>query len=326
MARTLDPAELVRLLDALADQQWHSGETLAEQFGLSRAGLAKRLSHLRDWGIEFETQVGRGYRLRSSVERLDESRLKAEAPSQLQIKVVQSVDSSNRALLIADPGQDPQALLAEHQSAGRGRRGRSWQSPFGANLYLSMSWNWALWPAGLPALSLVVGVVCANALKAVGLANVQLKWPNDLWVEQKKLGGILIEQSGEVGGACRVVIGVGINVAMQASQATGIDQAWTSVNQALGQQGKANASRTQLAIHLLSGLHECLHRFAEQGLDAWRDQWQSLDVLQGQAIHALDDPDCTGTGVGIDDDGAYLIRCEDGLRRVHAGDVSLRVR
>lgn len=324
MARSIAPADLVALVDALADAEWHSGETLAEQFGLTRAGLAKRLTHLRDWGLSFDTQQGRGYRLSHRIERLDEEQLRRSVPPALQVSVVPSVDSTNRAVAEASASLDPQAVLAEHQSAGRGRRGRAWQSPFGANLYLSMSWRWNLWPAQLPALSLAIGVVCARALQQQGLRGIQLKWPNDLWVDGRKVGGILIEQTGEVGGACRIVVGVGINVAMHEAQGIGIDQPWSSVNAALAEQGQSTTSRNALAIELLKGLHACLDGYASEGLAPWHDAWSRLDALAGKAIHALDDPDCRGIGAGIDEEGAYRIQTANGVKRVHAGDVSLR--
>lgn len=322
MARTLGEDERLALIDALADGDWHSGEALAEQFGVTRAGLSKRVAHLRDWGLEVETRSGRGYRLAGALERLDEARIRERLPDGLALQVLPSTDSTNRVATQADGACDPQAFLAEHQSAGRGRRGRSWQSPFGANLYLSLAWSWPLWPPQLPALSLVVGVAAAQSLRAIGVQDVGLKWPNDLWVGGRKLGGILIEQTGEAGGNCRVIVGIGINVAMQATQGSGIDQPWTTVDAALGT--LAPTSRNQLASELLCALHAALSRFASEGLAPWREAWSRLDVLRDLPVTTLDAPVLTGTGAGIDDIGAYRIATADGLRTVYAGDVSLR--
>ena len=132
------------------------------------------------------------------------------------LEVALRVDSTNQRLIEAASAGDPQALFAEAQSAGRGRRGRDWRSPFGANLYLSLAWSFAGWPPKLGTLPLAIGITAARALAACGLPGVQLKWPNDLRIGDAKLGGILIESRSEIGGSCRVIIGLGLNVAMTA--------------------------------------------------------------------------------------------------------------
>ena len=324
MARTLGEEDLLLLVDALASGEWQSGEALATASGLTRAGLAKRIAHLRDWGLHIESKFGQGYRLAKPLERLDLERLRNVVPADLRLDVAPLVDSTNRVLMDADPAVDPQALLAEFQSAGRGRRGREWQSPFGANLYLSIAWTYPLWPPQLPALSLAVGVVCARALDAAGVDGVRLKWPNDLLVDGRKIGGILIEQRGESGDLCRVVVGVGINVAMHKSQAGGIDQPWITVDEALALAGRGPASRNQLAGDLLHGLHECLARYTVKGFSPYREEWLALDAMRGREVHVPGDALLRGAGRGIDESGAFLIETRNGMRSVHAGDVSLR--
>jgi BirA family biotin operon repressor/biotin-[acetyl-CoA-carboxylase] ligase len=324
MARPLDDQDLLRLADVLAAGEWHSGQKLAEAAGLTRAGLAKRISRLREWGLDVESRFGLGYRLTLPLERLDIDRIRPAAPLDLKVMVQPLIDSTNRALMDADPNEDPQALLAEFQSAGRGRRGRDWRSPFGANLYLSISWTFPMWPQQLPALTLAVGVVCARVLHAAGLDGLRLKWPNDLFVDGRKLGGILIEQRGESTGTCRVIVGVGINVAMRDTQAAGIDQPWVAMDEILDRTGRPRASRNEIAGALLHGLHECLGRYPVSGFDAYRDEWLALDALRGREVHTTGDRPLRGTGRGIDEFGALLIETPQGLQRVHAGDVSLR--
>lgn len=325
MARPIAPKDLLALVDRLSNGTWQSGETLAEEAGISRAGLAKRMAHLRNWGLELETQKGRGYRLSRPVERLDASLIASGAPAGLRVSVEPLIDSTNRVLIEADAVDDPCALLAEHQSGGKGRRGRQWQSPFAANIYLSMSWTYPLWPAQLSSLSLAVGVVCARCLRTLGLEGIRLKWPNDIWLDQKKLGGILIEQRGESGGVCRLVVGIGLNVSMQASQAAEIDQAWTTVNAEMRTQGRAELSRNEIASALIAQLYDCLLNYSETGFQPYRDDWSTLDALRDQAVRVPDDPSLSGIGRGIDDDGAFLIETRERLKRVHAGEVSLRV-
>jgi len=324
MARPLVEDDLLRLVDALAPGEWQSGEALALASGLTRAGLAKRISHLRDWGLHIESKFGQGYRLARPLERLDAERIRAGVPQDLRVGVLPIVDSTNRVLMDADPADDPQAVIAEYQSAGRGRRGRDWRSPFGANLYLSTAWTYPLWPHQLPALSLAVGVICARALHAAGVDGVRLKWPNDLLVQQRKLGGILIEQRGESSGLCRVIVGVGINVSMHKSQAGGIDQPWITVDEAMELAGRRPISRNQLAAELLHGLHECLARYTVKGFEPYREEWLALDALRGCQVQVPGDDKLRGIGQGIDASGAFLIETATGLRPVHAGDVSLR--
>lgn len=325
MARPLVEEDLLRLVDALAAGEWQSGEALAAASGMTRAGLAKRMAHLRDWGLHIESKFGQGYRLARPLERLDEQRLRASVPQDLRVDVLPLVDSTNRVVMDADPADDPQAVLAEHQTAGRGRRGRNWRSPFGANLYLSTGWTFPTWPQQLPALSLAVGVVCARALHASGVDGIRLKWPNDLWVAERKLGGILIEQRGESTGTCRVIVGVGVNVSMDTSQGGGIDQPWITVDEALARAGRAPVSRNVLAADLLHGLHECLSRYTVKGFEPYRDEWLGLDALRDREVHVPDtDPKVRGIGRGIDANGAFLVETAQGVKALYGGDVSLR--
>ena len=309
------------LLDTLANGEWHSGEALAAVAGITRAGLAKRVDKLRELGLDVEARQGLGYRLAQPLERLNAARLQQHAPSGLRVAVVDSTDSTNRQLLDAPAAQDPQALFAEYQTAGRGRRGRAWRSPYGANVYLSLAWSFAGWPPQLTALPLTVGVACAQALRDAGLGRVQLKWPNDLWVDRRKLGGILIEHRGEAGGACRVVVGIGINVAMSGAQADGIDQAWISLNEAIG----ANASRNALAAALLDHLHNVLSRFEYEGFAPFAAQWSALDLTRDQPVQISGTPTITGIARGVDDIGALIVESDSERRAVHSGDVSLRL-
>jgi len=310
------------LLDTLADGAWHSGEALAALAGITRAGLAKRVDKLRELGLDVEARQGLGYRLAQPLERLDAAALQAAAPAGLRAQVVDSTDSTNRQLLDAPAALDPQALFAEYQTAGRGRRGRAWRSPYGANIYLSLAWSFAAWPPQLTALPLSVGVACARALRDVGLARVQLKWPNDLWVDRRKLGGILIEHRGEAGGACRVVVGIGINVAMSGAQADGIDQAWISLDEALG----ATASRNALAAALLRQLHAALGRFEHEGFAPFAAEWSALDLTRDQPVQISGSTPVSGIARGVDDIGALIVEDANGQRRPqHSGDVSLRL-
>lgn len=325
MARTLSEAQLLPLLRTLADGAWHSGEALAADAGVTRAALSKRVQKLIAWGLEIETQPGRGCRLTQPLELLDadliRGALSGEARTRLRVAVVAGTDSTNTQLMNAGAALDPQALLAEHQSGGRGRHGRSWHSPFGANLYLSLAWTFPQWPAALTALPLAIGVATAEALAPLGLPDLKLKWPNDLWHGSAKLGGILIEQRAEAGGPCRVIIGLGLNVSMRTATSAAIPQPWTSLAEALGRAPSRNA----LAARILDRWLGLLDRYATDGFAPLEPAFRALDLLRGRGV-ALQLPGGEARGVarGVDESGALLVDVDGERRRILSGDVALR--
>ncbi len=325
MAQPLTEAEQLALLDRLADGQWHSGEALAAGFGIGRAALAKRIDRLQDWQLAVESRQGLGYRLSASLERLDVAALAAAVPG-LRVTVLPVTDSTNSRLLEADAERDPQALLAEFQTAGRGRRGRGWASPFGANLYCSVAWSFPAWPPQLTALPLAVGVACARAIHAQGLPELRLKWPNDLLVDGRKLGGILLEHRGEGGGGCRVVIGIGINLRMSNEHAQEITQPWINLDAALAARGRAPVSRNALAQALLRELDALLRAYATQGFEPLAAAWQRLDLLQDQAVRVqAGERVIEGVARGIDAQGALMVDAAGQRHHLNAGEVSLRL-
>lgn len=320
MALALSDAEQLDLLDQLADGGWHSGEDLALRFGIGRAALAKRVDRLSDWQLVVESRQGLGYRLGAPLERLEVERLRAAVPG-LRVDVQPVTDSTNTQLLAAAPEHDPQALLAEFQRSGRGRRGRAWVSPFGANLYLSLAWSFAAWPPQLTALPLAVGIACARALRGVGLQGLRLKWPNDLIVDGRKLGGILLEHRGEGGGGCRVVIGVGINVRMAAVQAAEVAQAWINLDEALG----GPVARNELATALLRDLAAMLRDYAAQGFAPLAAEWRELDAVFERPVRVLmGERELLGIARGVDDQGALIVDAAGQRHLLNGGEVSLR--
>lgn len=326
MARPLNPEALLPLLRTLSDGAWHSGSRLAGAAGITRAALSKRIHRLLDLGLEIETQPGRGCRLVQTLELLEPDLVRGLLPGpwqdRLGLTVLPSTDSTNDRLAAADPAQDPQAVLAEHQMRGRGRQGRAWHSPFGTNLYLSLAWTFPQWPPQLTALSLAAGVGVAAALDDLEL-SIRLKWPNDLWCNDAKLGGILIEQRGEAGGSCRVVLGLGLNVAMRAATGAQISQPWTSLAEALG---GPPPSRNRLAAQVLGRWCEMLERYPEQGFAPYVHDWRARDLTRNRAVRVEQDAQLiSGTARGVDDDGALLVDVEGTRRRILSGDVHLRL-
>lgn len=317
------------LISLLADGQFHSGEALGAALGVSRSAIWKQLKMLEALQVPLYSVPGRGYRLPGGVELLARERIvasMAESAERLaRLDILPEVDSTNRYLLEyarQNPGQVA-ACLAEYQSAGRGRRGREWLSPFAANLYLSLLWPFQGGAAGLGGLSLGIALAVCQALERIGLIGTRLKWPNDLLFSGRKLGGILLELVGEAGGPCQVVIGIGLNVRMPGAAADRIDQPWIDLSTALGRV----ASRNQLAGELLAGLLRFLPAFERDGLAPWRAAWLARDAFAGCDVEIRQTEHIyAGRWEGIDQDGAGLVSINGERRRILAGDVSLRRR
>lgn len=302
------------VLMQLADGAWQSGESLAEVAGISRAAIHKRVQKLRDAGWPIEAEAGHGYRLPGGWDRLDAQRLQAQAPPDWQVTVLDQTAGTN-AWLASQAYAGPRLVLAEQQTAGRGRRGRQWHSPPGVNLYASVDWQFDCASSQLGPLGLVVA---QSLLFAMDLPGVGIKWPNDLVAEGQKLAGILIEASGELAGPVRVIIGMGCNVWMRAGPV--MDQPWTSLVQ-LGWQG----SRTGLAHRLMARLNEDLPRFAEQGFAPFLAGYQQRDVLQDQPVTVEEGGRLTaGVARGVDLSGRLQCEINGQLVALASGDVSVR--
>ena len=318
---------LVRLLDGPA-----SGATLAQAAGQTRAAVWKHVRALRAGGVGISVRPGRGYALDRPMELLDADAIGAGlAPAQrdalASLEVAWSLDSTNSELLRREtPAVGSAVLLAERQSGGRGRRGRAWASPLAANIYLSLARRFGGGLARLPGLSLVAGVASAQALHALGFDNVRLKWPNDLVVADgggmRKLAGLLVEGGGEAAGPARAVIGLGLNVAMPADTATGIDQPWIDLATLAGGQPP---SRNAVAAALLSHWLPALSLFDEVGLAPFLEPWARFDALAGREVlvHAHDG-NHAGVALGLAHDGGLRVRIGAQERVVHAGEVSVR--
>lgn len=315
-----------RLLALLADGEFHSGEALGEALGVSRAGVWKHIEALGELGLDVFRVRGRGYRLSHPLELLDESRIrKALDPDTIrridELRIFASVDSTNAELMRArEDDSSVTVCLAEHQAAGRGRRGRAWLSPFGSNIYLSLSWPFEQLPPDFAALSLAMGVGARRAMARLGVGGVGLKWPNDIYLDDRKLGGILLEMRGEPPGACRLVAGVGINVMLPDSSQAGIDQPWTDLHR----EG-FEVSRNELAAMLVNEWTGVLDEYASRGFSGFADQWHEADILAGHPVTVLDrEAEWQGLARGVASDGALEVEVAGDIRRVVVGDVSLR--
>lgn len=315
------------LLGLLADGQVHSGESLAATLGISRTAIWKQIQRAMDDGVRIETIRGRGYRLLTDMDLLEEGRviqgLSAPYRSAIELTVLDEVDSTNAEIVRrrreAGSGGIP-VCIADCQTAGRGRRGRQWQSPRGQNLYLSLGLTFRGSFAMLDGLSLVLGVAVAEALEQQGVPDVGLKWPNDIFLGGSKLAGILVELQGELEeGVVQIVAGIGLNVHM--SDGAGVDQSWSSLAMAMPER---RWCRSDVAASVINAVLGAVDEFAEQGFGRFTARWQSRDIFSGKALVASQG-ELAGIGRGIDDSGNYLIAEGEKLVRVRAGEISLRV-
>lgn len=317
----------MQLVSILADGKFHSGTELGEMLCVSRAAVWKHIKKLEASGLLLESVKGKGYRVFEGRKLIQPERVLAflSPPVQSCIKQINytlSTGSTNADAFAAIQQGEQRGLLVvtESQTAGRGRRGRSWVSPFASNLYFSLVWSFEGGAAALEGLSLVVGVAVAKALESLGVQGIQLKWPNDVWLEGKKLAGVLLEMSGDASGFCQVVIGVGVNVAMSEAEGESVDQAWASL------QEYNEINRNQLLICLLEQLVSDLSVFSVEGFSAYKGQWLHYDACNGREVSLNGLQQVTqGIARGVDDSGALLLEVGERLVVVNAGEVSLRM-
>lgn len=305
-----------------------SGSALARESGLTRAAIWKKIEGLRERGVAIAAEPGRGYGLVAPLDLLDAHAIAAGLPEDARAgldacEVAWDIDSTQAELLRRPASAGVQALFAEAQSAGRGRRGRHWASPLAAHLYLSMQRCFDGGVAALAGLSIAVGVAAAETLRELGYPQVGLKWPNDLIAGDRKLGGMLIEFGGEDAGLVRAAIGIGINVRMPTTIGASIDQPWID----LAALAPTPPARNRLASALLAAQMRALRDFAAAGLAPFLPRWQAVDACVGRGVDVLaGNQRKQGVALGIDARGALRVRHADGERAYHSAEISLRLR
>jgi BirA family transcriptional regulator, biotin operon repressor / biotin---[acetyl-CoA-carboxylase] ligase len=322
---------VARVFSELADGEFHSGEQLAEALGVSRSAVWKAVESLRQLGATLHAVRNRGYRLRSGTDALHAARitelLSAAVRGHLRrIEATWTVDSTN-SVLLGRPNSPLGAcdvFLAEYQTAGRGRRGRAWLAPPGGAICLSLGWTFREVPREIGALGLAVGVCALRALRDSGLERAALKWPNDILIDGKKLGGILIELRAESAGPANAVIGIGLNVALGAALLERIGEMGVAAID-LVSAGLEHPSRNALAAALIDQVVLGLLAFEKEGLRPFLEEWRDADALRGRQIdvHTLEGV-ARGLARGIDLHGALVIETPQGVKRFVSGDVTVR--
>ncbi|MDU2785608.1 MAG: biotin--[acetyl-CoA-carboxylase] ligase [Enterobacter sp.] len=277
------------LIGILADGEFHSGEQLGEQLGMSRAAINKHIQTLRDWGVDVFTVPGKGYSLPEPIQLLNEDAIRSQI-GHGNVAVLPVIDSTNQYLLDRLPElKSGDACVAEYQQAGRGRR-------------------------------LVIGIVMAEVLHDLGADQVRVKWPNDLYLNDRKLAGILVELTGKTGDAAQIVIGAGLNMVMRNVQNDVVNQAWTNL-----QEAGIVIDRNTLAVRMIKELRSSLTLFEQEGLAPFLSRWEKLDNFINRPVKLLiGDKEIYGTSRGIDAQGALLLEQDGVIKPWMGGEISLR--
>lgn len=323
------------IISALAAGGFVSGQALAEQLEVSRAAIAKHIKVLSEMGLDIYSVTGKGYKLAQPLSLLHVSKINAllaevdvennKLPygKTSLIEVHSVIDSTNDYLMRRLPNQlvQGQVCLAEFQSAGRGRRGRQWVSPFGSQIYLSMYWYLEQGLSAAMGLSLVTALAVSDAIKAYCGVQVQLKWPNDIYLDGVKLAGILIDLEGQPLEPSHSVIGIGLNLNMPDEAAEKIDQRWTD----LGQHTQMIIDRNALSSQIIKSLWQRLAQHQSQGLSPMLEDWHKHDLYLGKAVRLITGERVThGICRGINNQGALLLEVNGQITSVYGGEVSLR--
>jgi BirA family transcriptional regulator, biotin operon repressor / biotin---[acetyl-CoA-carboxylase] ligase len=314
---------LNQLLALLADGRFHSGDELGLQLGVSRAAVWKQLKKLDDLEIPCSSVKGKGYRLQEAVELLDRNCIESGLNQRLDcLDILLDVGSTNTHLLdkAADHMGKRYAALAEKQRAGRGRRGRHWVSPFGKNIYLSLLVTLPGDVSGQEGLSLMTAIAVERALVQLGIRGIGLKWPNDVYLDGKKLAGILLEARQTQANYCQIVMGVGLNLSLSDEDAAGIEQPWAALCQY-----QPGLSRNQVAAVLLNQLLRTVEDFQRDGFSPWVQYWTERDVYYQRDVAIISGlHEKRGVVKGVNRKGELLLQTDKGMEVIVAGELSVR--
>jgi BirA family biotin operon repressor/biotin-[acetyl-CoA-carboxylase] ligase len=329
VSRGIDFVDLRPLLEILSDGSFHSGEQIGRTLSISRTAVWKQVEKLREMGVRIHSVTGKGYRIPESVNLLSKQViLRNLGPGayrwQSRLNISFTTKSTNLdAMSGAQSGVDSAVYLAEHQSEGRGRRGREWQSPLGSNIYMSMLVTFQSGIAALEGLSLAIAVMVVRALQKSGYSGFSLKWPNDILLDGRKLAGILLELTGDVAGPCKVVVGIGINTQLTAACISRIEQPVAD----LAGSFVIPPDRNLIAACLIHSLSDGISLFEADGFSAFHEDWEALDQYRGKQVQIGSGiSKAEGLVLGVDARGALLVETVDGLRVFNGGELAPSVR
>ena len=313
------------ILNLLADGQFHSGEVLAQRFKVTRATIWNAIRHAESLGVEVFSVRGRGYKLPQAIDLLNEKEaLQAigEQRAWFNVQILNEVASTNTYLMQQKNAAHATCVAAHIQTHGKGRRGRTWVSQLGASLTFSLLWRFQCGAAALSGLSLAVGVALIRALNSLNMNDAQLKWPNDVLVDGKKLAGILIELQGDLEGPSAAVIGVGVNLSLIKNVLESIDQPAID----LASISEKSINQSELLGVILKHLADVISSFEACGFVGLRDEWSRYHAFENKPVRMLlpNGTDVQGVVKSVADDGILLVETALGLQRFSAGEISLR--
>lgn len=314
---------LVNVATILSDCHYHNGNTLGEALQITRSAIWKTIKKLQDYGVEVDSMKGKGYALKEPLLLLSAEKIKEHLQPSIktvEITCLETIDSTNAYLASQQASPGIHACFAEQQTAGKGRLGRAWYSPFGQNIYLSFRYPFHKDISALSGVSLVASLAVAHALKTCGVES-ETKWPNDILHDGKKLSGSLINVKAESNGICDAVIGIGVNVNMLEDD-NHINQDWTSMRRILGDY----IDRNKVAAEIINHLAIYLHKFEAQGFTPFIREWMDADCLMQKTvtIHNVGKA-VTGKVNGVNEHGHLLLVLEDGtVKAFSSGDTTTK--
>jgi BirA family transcriptional regulator, biotin operon repressor / biotin---[acetyl-CoA-carboxylase] ligase len=309
------------LLAALAGRTTpRSGDELAQALGLTRARVSQLVKTLNEQGADI-TVSRAGYEIAGHASMLNAESAAQGTPFTVR---VDAISESTNATLIANGAPHAHVHLAEWQSAGRGRRGRTWAGAPCGSVLMSVAWQFDRGASGLSGLSLSVGVAIVKALHSCGVSHVQLKWPNDVLWNGQKLGGVLIELVGDALGPTTAVIGIGLNVRLPDAAREDIAQAVTDLHTVVPSQ---RWDRNALVNALLRALDQTLREFSQHGFAPHAPAWRAAHAYERRAVQLLlpTGERIEGKETTVADDGALCIQCAGKTQMIHSAEISLRV-
>lgn len=314
-----------QILDILSDGLFHSGERLGARLGISRTAISKHISQLRTLGLDVFSVTGKGYKWANPTALLNESTILSyfNELRDIQVHRFNVIDSTSTFMKKnVAKHHSGDVCVAEAQTHGRGRQGKTWISPFGSNLYFSMYWCFSAGMQALSGLSLVVGIALCEVLRRHYSVNAQLKWPNDVYVNDKKVAGILVEIEGQADDHCHCIIGIGLNICMP-EQVSGIDQPWINL-QSVTQE---KIDKNRLVAQLMANLIQTIEQFEQSGLTDFTSLWEQYDWLKSQQVTLfLSGKGIEGVARGINSHGALMVEVQGKVQPFYGGEVSVRKR
>ncbi|MCF6766311.1 biotin--[acetyl-CoA-carboxylase] ligase [Thiotrichales bacterium 19S3-7] len=319
---------LIQFCNLLSDLEIHDGNEIGEKLNVSRTAIWKYVKKLQNYGIEIASIKSKGYQFKNPLLLIDKYRIHQAINTIKTIHIYECLDSTNDYLsaLKTTATDLPIICIAEKQTKGKGRFGKPWYAPFGDNIYLSIAVAPEIDITQLSGLALAVGIGIIQAVETICQLpkQLKLKWPNDIFYENKKLGGILIEAQAEANGQCRLVIGIGININMQCdSQANkSITQPWSSIYQA----SQIYQDRNPLIISMIQHTLKVIETYQLNGLTPFLPQWHKRDLLFNQTVDIVSGKHSYhGIAKGINEHGHLKLELNDNNTKIFAsGEASIK--